>query len=140
MRSLGKTLSKFMVVSALIMCMSLVAFADTEGYWQSFAVALPAHQGDIEIGPVARANSNNTAGYFTITIRQMQTGNAVRAWAENSSGGNLSSPYNFAYVGTQDIYYYNGSVPSAGTNVTLNLDNPYYSNSTVSVLGSWTPN
>lgn len=138
MKSLSRILVKLIVVSALVMCMSLAAFAAQAGYVANFAVALPKNQGDIEVGTIARENDSNTWHYFTITIRDLQTGNAVRAWTENSWGANLSSPDNFAYIKTQSIDY--NIVPDAGTNVTLNLDNPAKSNYTNSVLGSWTPN
>ena len=125
------------VVLVLLMSMSLTVFAATT----SFSGSLPARQGDTEISKVARENENTTKKYFTITISSLGTGtDKVRAWAETGAGINASSPYNQVGVTTTNVYYNTDSVPAKGTNVTLNLDNPVYMTTTVSVSGSWTPN
>ena len=38
------------------------------------------------------------------------------------------------------VYYYSNNIPSKGTNITLNLDNPVSTTITPSVSGKWTPN
>lgn len=138
MKSLGKILVKFIVASALVMCVSIAASASQAGYIDNFAVALPAHQGDIELNAIAREHDSSTYKYFTITIRDIQSGNAVRAWTETTWGSNLSKPEKYAYIQTQNMPY--DTVPDAGTNVKLNMDNPKDVDVTNSVIGSWTPN
>lgn len=39
-----------------------------------------------------------------------------------------------------NVYYYSNNIPSKGTNITLNLDNPVSTTITPSVSGKWTPN
>lgn len=119
---------------ALVMCLSITVFAATT----TFSGSLPANQGDTEISKVRKANS--TTKYFTITISSIGKGtNKVCAWTEGSWGGNYSSPYNQVGIGTKSFSYYKNDYPKKGDNVILNLDNPVYMSSTVSVSGSWNP-
>ena len=104
----------------------------------NFSGTLPANQGDTEVSTVAKAN--NVDQFFSIKVSSLGgNGSAVRAWTESSVGANYSSPYNQANKGVTTWIYYS-SVPGKGKNVTLNLDNPVYTSSTVSVSGSWSPN
>lgn len=104
----------------------------------NFSGTLPANQGDTEVSTVAKAN--NTDQFFSIKVNTLGgTGSAVRAWTESSAGSNYSNPYNQANKGVTTWIYYS-NIPAKGKNVTLNLDNPVYTSSTVSVTGSWSPN
>ena len=66
----------------------------------------------------------------------------MRAWTENEWGFNFSSPYWQIEVNEPgqgwDVYY--GFIPSKGTNVVLNLDNPVSTTVTPTVSGMWSPN
>ena len=104
----------------------------------NFSGTLPANQGDTEVSTVAKAN--NVDQFFSIKVSSLGgIVSAVRAWTEYSVGADYSIPYNQANKGVTTWIYYS-SVPGKGKNVTLNLDNPVYTSSTVSVSGSWSPN
>ena len=93
-----------------------------------------------EVSTVARAS--DSVDHFNIQINSLSNGyTAVRAWAEGSWGGNYSDPYWELGVGSNwNVYYYSNNIPSKGTNITLNLDNPVSTTITPSVSGKWTPN
>jgi len=131
-----KKLKVLVVASAMMMIMATTAYAATA----TFSGILPAYQGDTEVSTVARAHDSTSYKYFTITITSLGTGyDSVRAWTENTLGGNLSDPFKQVSKNVQTNVYYT-TVPSMGTNVVLNLDNPVYTSESVSVGGTWTPN
>lgn len=122
---------------AVSMMFATSAFAATA----SFSGKLPANQGDTEISTVARANTSSAVKYFSIKVSTLDTGySSVRAWTEKSGGANLSSPYTEVKKSTTWGTVDYTSVPDKGTNVTLNLDNPVYTSTQVSVGGEWSPN
>jgi len=131
-----KKKSKFAIGTVVFsMLFATSAFAATA----QFTGSLPANQGDTEVSTVARANASDVLKIFYINIKKLDTGySAVRAWTEGSWGGNYSNPYNEAYLGQYWLDY--TTTPSEGANVTLNLDNPIYTSSTVAVEGEWSPN
>lgn len=132
-----------LTIATLAVSMVAATSAFAASAWDSFNATLPAKQGDTEVSTVARANTSDIYGYFTIKITSIDPGyTAVRAWAENTLGANYSDPYNqVAADGTnRAVFYYDGKTPSKGTNVVLNLDNPVYTSTTVDVSGTWTPN
>lgn len=118
-------------ILATMMTMTALAVATA-----SFNSVLPAYQGDTEVSTVKRATTSPT---WQINISSIGTGtNAVCAWTELTDGYNLSSPYVQVSKGIKIMKY--DSLPNVGKNVTLNLDNPVYSSSTVAVNGEWSPN
>ncbi|MEK5033167.1 hypothetical protein MKY96_17050 [Paenibacillus sp. FSL R7-0302] len=133
MRNKGKLTIAGMALSLLF---ATTAFAATA----TFSGTLPSNQGDTEISTVSRANEWNVVQYFSIKITSLGSGySSVRAWTENSTGINLSSPYTEVTLNNQATVSYD-SYPAKGLNVTLNLDNPVYTSSSVSVGGNWSPN
>lgn len=141
MKKMNEKLGAFALSAILLMATGTTAFATAA--WDSFTATLPAKQGDTEVSTVARDVSDTD--YFTIKISSIGGGyTAVRAWCETGLGTNVSSPDYEIGVNTSgyhwDIPYYSNSVPSHGTNVTLNLDNPVNTTNTPTVKGSWTPN
>ncbi|WP_025681599.1 hypothetical protein [Paenibacillus massiliensis] len=122
------------------LAISMLFATSAFGATANFSGNLPAKQGDTEISTVGRANASSSYKYFTIKVTSLGTGyTSVRAWTEGSWGGNYSDPYNEANLNASTNISYS-TVPSKGDNVTLNLDNPVYSTSSVSVSGNWTPN
>ncbi|GIO41185.1 hypothetical protein [Paenibacillus apis] len=107
----------------------------------TFKGSLPAKQGDTEISTVARANDSDVVKYFSIKITDIGAGySSVRAFTERTNGANLSDPYTeVAADGAWHTVNYT-TVPSSGTNVVLNLDNPVYVSTSVPVEGEWSPN
>ena len=138
MNKMRKKLSMIVLGVVLVMALSVTAFASSA--WDSFSTKLPANQGDTEVSTVARAS--DSVDHFNIQINSLSNGyTAVRAWAEGSWGGNYSDPYWELGVGSNwNVYYYSNNIPSRGTNITLNLDNPVSTTITPSVSGKWTPN
>lgn len=123
-------------VLAIVMLFATSAFAATA----NFSGNLPPKQGDTEISKVARLNNSNVYKYFTIKITSLGSGyTSVRAWTEGALGSNYSSPYEEANLNVSRSISYD-FVPIQGANVTLNLDNPVYTTTSVSVSGNWTPN
>lgn len=122
---------------AVSMVTGTSAFAATG----TFDATLPAKQGDTEVSTVARANTSDVVEYFSIKISSIDSGyTAVRAWTEASAGSNYSDPYTEVRAdGTYHTVDYL-TTPNKGNNVTLNLDNPVYTTSSVSVSGEWSPN
>ncbi|CAM3124152.1 DUF2712 domain-containing protein [Paenibacillus sediminis] len=138
MKHKGKLAIATLAASVLFAATS--AFAATA----TFSGSLPANQGDTEISTVARANEDTAVKYFSIKITSLGSGTYVRAWTEKSGGiganPNLSDPYNqVAFDSAYHTINYS-TVPTKGTNVILNLDNPVVTSSTVSVSGAWSPN
>ncbi len=134
-----KALSKFAWSILLVGMLIVSAFAATA----DFSGELPAKHGDTEISAVKRQNGASIKPYFDITITTLGgNGDSVRAWTEvNTFGVNCSSPYNEVRRGhSEQFYYYDDTAPAKGLTVTLNLDNPVYNTSAVSVSGSWSPN
>ncbi|MEC0229093.1 hypothetical protein [Paenibacillus alba] len=133
-----KNTSKLAIATlALSMLFATSAFAATA----PFSGNLPANQGDTEISTVARANNADVVEYFSIKVTSLGTGyTAVRAWTEGSAGGNYSSPYTEVQANSNWATPSYTSTPSKGTNITLNLDNPVYTSSSVAVAGEWSPN
>ena len=138
MNKMRKKLSMVVLGVVLVMALSVTAFASSA--WDSFSTKLHANQGDTEVSTVARAS--DSVDHFNIQINSLSNGyTAVRAWAEGSWGGNYSDPYWELGVGSNwNVYYYSNNIPSKGTNITLNLDNPVSTTITPSVSGKWTPN
>lgn len=138
MNKMRKKLSMVVLGVVLVMALSVTAFASSA--WDSFSTKLPANQGDTEVSTVAR--DSDSVDHFNIQINSLSNGyTAVRAWAEGSWGGNYSDPYWELGVGSNwNVYYYSNNIPSKGTNITLNLDNPVSTTITPSVSGKWTPN
>lgn len=130
-----KFLIAFTVITMILTISAIAATANFSGY-------LPANQGDTEISTVARLHDFLSYKYFTIKITSLGSGyTSARAWTESGLGTNLSSPYTEVTKNVlKNISYYTNYVPYPGVNVTLNLDNPVYTSSTVSVAGYWTPN
>ncbi|WP_289137373.1 hypothetical protein [uncultured Brevibacillus sp.] len=132
-----KKKSKFAIaVMTIGMLLGTSAYAATA----NFEGKLPANQGDTEISTVGRTNKPDAFKYFNIKITSLDSEyTSVRAWTEGWTGSNYSNPYNEAELNviTQIAY---DSVPSKGDNVTLNLDNPVYTSSSVAVKGNWNPN
>ena len=133
MNKMRKKLSMVVLGVVLVMALSVTAFASSA--WDSFSTKLPANQGDTEVSTVARAS--DSVDHFNIQINSLSNGyTAVRAWAEGSWGGNYSDPYWELGVGSNwNVYYYSNNIPSKGTNITLNLDNPVSTTITPSVSG-----
>lgn len=129
--------SKLAIVTlAIAVLLGTNVFAATD----YFDDTLPAKQGDTEVSTVGRANDRDVYKYFTIKITSLGSGyTSVRAWTEDSWGANLSDPYNEVDLNNSENINYS-VIPYKGDNVKLNLDNPVYSTSTVSVSGNWTPN
>lgn len=129
-----KKLSKVIVAACVLMfCISATVFAATA----EFNTVLPENQSDNEVVTIKKESSKS---YFTINITYLGYGtDKACAWAENDLGYNLSSNYVQVPVGSRNIPY-SISNPSAGTNVTLNLDNPVVMTTEVIVRGLWTPN
>lgn len=122
---------------ALCALFATSAFAATA----KFSGTLPSKQGDTEISTVARANDADEVKYFSVKITSIDTGySAVRAFTEKGNGDNLSDPYTEVAANGKYATINYTTVPSSGTNVVLNLDNPVYTTSTVSVSGEWSPN
>lgn len=128
MNKMRKKLSMVVLGVVLVMALSVTAFASSA--WDSFSTKLPANQGDTEVSTVARAS--DSVDHFNIQINSLSNGyTAVRAWAEGSWGGNYSDPYWELGVGSNwNVYYYSNNIPSKGTNITLNLDNPVMAKNT----------
>lgn len=79
--------------------------------------------------------------YFSVKISSIGTGYSyVRAWTETSAGSNYSDPYEEVQADSKYHTIDYTTVPNKGNNVTLNLDNPVYTTSTVPVSGEWSPN
>lgn len=117
----------------ILMTLQLSVFAANSGPLTAY---LPKHQGDVEVSTIARASDYS---FFKVNITFIGPGtDKVRAWAENTIGTNLSSPYTQIGLGDNALFY--TDKPSIGTNVTLNLDNPVYLEYLVHVDFSWTPN
>lgn len=137
----GKVLSLFLIVAMCLM-FNVASFASgTTSAWGDFSVHLPEHQGDIETPSIARVNNTTTKKYFSLDHISIGSGyTAVRVWTEKAGGINLSSPTRSVGQGSCTCSYYTNSVPSAGTNVRLNLDNPVDTYVEPRVAGSWTPN
>lgn len=118
-------------ICLLIFMMTASVFAATA----SFSGNLPVKQGDTEVSKVKRATSSST---WMINISKIGTGTSkVCAWTELEDGYNLSSPYKQVGTGEKSMSY--TALPAIGKNVVLNLDNPVYMTSTVSVSGKWSP-
>lgn len=128
-----KNLSKAIIIGCLLLvCVSSNFYAANE----SFTASLLQYQADNEVSTVRKGYKTS---YFTVTIDSIEKGaNSLCVWTEDAFWGtNFSSPYYQIGHGTGNINY--SSIPSVGTNVTLNIDNPVYSNKTYTVKGSWTP-
>jgi hypothetical protein len=125
----------FTLVVALstMLLFSTVVFAAAA----SFTATLPAYQGDTEVSKVRRESS--TTSVFRITIDSISDGfSSACAWTETVAGANLSSPYNQASKGSSHVYSYS-TIPSQGTNVVLNLDNPVSTPVRPIAKGTWNP-
>ena len=136
MKNMRRIGASILVVAVLL---TVSAFAATE----EFSGQLPAKHGDTEVSTIARKNGAAVKPYFEILIDQLGgNGSSVRAWTEvNATGLNVSSPYNEVdKVVYTKINYSSGAAPAKGLDVTLNLDNPIYTTTAVSVGGEWTPN
>lgn len=114
----------------LMFSLTLTVFAASS----AFTAVLPAHQGDVEVSTIRKEGN---ASYFRISLNSSSV-DAVCAWTEDSMGRNCADPYKQVRFGMTNVNYTNK--PAAGTDVTLNLDNPVYSDSTASAEGSWSPN
>ena len=129
---------KFLAVAlALTVAMAIPSFAVV---WGSFSAIIPGYQVDKEVSTISRTKASNTSQNFLVQLNVMPEGfTKLRAWTETGAGVNASSPYNTISEGQTTRTNYT-TTPSPGTRVTLNLDNPIYSESTASAAGSWTPN
>lgn len=132
-----KNLSKVVVVaSLLVMCLTTTVFG-ADGY---FSDTLKKYQQDVEVSTIRKSSYDET---FIVSLTYIEKGvtNMVCVWTENDiTGDNYSDPYEQIKVGLYELDYFSNKVPSKGTNVTLNMDNPVKSEYTVDVAGVWTPN
>lgn len=134
----GRKIFAIVLSVALIMAMSITAFATANADQTDFAVNLPIFSNNKEVGKIAKAD--NSTDHFTISISSISMEfTKVRAWTEKPVGTNYSDPYEQIGVGDNQEMDYT-TTPKKGDQVVLNLDNPVYSTSSPTVIGSWTPN
>lgn len=133
MKKVKKIIVSIVSVCAIMMTLQLSVFAANSGPLTAY---LPKHQGDVEVSTIARASNSNT---FNVNITFIGPGtDKVRAWTEGPLGKNFSNVNTQIGLGNHSLSY--TTVPAAGTNVTLNMDNPVYLEYLVHVDFSWTPN
>lgn len=126
-----KRILKSAICVMLVLGMSTAVFAATT----NFSTTLPQYQQDREVSTVRRGTESDS---FKIHISSINGGtDKVCVWTEKPGGGNYSNPYE--QVGVQAKYIKYSSLPKVGDNVVLNMDNPVYTSTLVTVSGSWDP-